>query len=308
MFVVDARRTRAKAEPMAVAAAAIPANGRVAARTPVRVTDARPWSTSQAPHPSPVTPAPTPMEATATPAAHWGTIRESGCGTGGVVPMTGTGVVSRKYVGVAGTSGRYASAIRRAASADASDSVRCFGSVVTVASVVIERAAPVAAGRSVGVRCAGLSNSSCAAVCGPVCGPFHTPRDVGIRAVRLCGCAGLSDPGQSREEAVGARLAGRSKAALLGEPLHLLGHPGAVAADLLQVRAQVLHGDGAGADRGEHPHHLVQELAGLLGRRLRGGRDWRVGSDRGEFGGHVQVGVLVVDELGLLVDQLRGRG
>src|SRR6476620_6185543 len=132
MFVVDARRTRANAEPMAVAAAAIPANGRVAARTPVRVTEARPWRMSQAPHPSPVTPAPTPMEATATPAAHWGTIRESGCRTGGVVPMTGTGVVSRKYVGVAGTSGRYASAISRAASADAWESVRgYFGSMVT---------------------------------------------------------------------------------------------------------------------------------------------------------------------------------
>jgi hypothetical protein len=93
--VVDVRRTRAKAEPMAVAAAAIPANGRVTARTPVSVTEARPWRINQAPHPSPVTPAPTPMEATATPTAHEGTIRESGCGTGGVLPYAGTGESSR---------------------------------------------------------------------------------------------------------------------------------------------------------------------------------------------------------------------
>src|SRR5688500_797629 len=112
---------------MAVAAAAIPADGRVTARTPVSVTEARPWRISQAPHPSPVTPAPRPLGATASPwaawgtsresgwgtrgvvpkpAAHWGTIRESGCGTGGVVPYAGTGVSPRKYVGVAGRSGR----------------------------------------------------------------------------------------------------------------------------------------------------------------------------------------------------------
>src|SRR5213076_494785 len=105
---------RETAAPMAVATIATPANGATTASTPHKVTADSPWSSSQAPQPSPVTPAPTPMEATATPAAHAGTMRWSGCGTGGVDPVAGTGESSR-YEVTAGT-GRYASSMIRRAS------------------------------------------------------------------------------------------------------------------------------------------------------------------------------------------------
>src|SRR5689334_6623555 len=99
------------------------------------------------------------MLATATPAAHWGTIRLSGWGTGGVSPMVGAvgaGTGSRKDVTIGAASCRYASRISRYASADASDSVRgYFGSVVTGASVAVQAGRPGCCGavrRRHGVR------------------------------------------------------------------------------------------------------------------------------------------------------------